>query len=173
VRRQQQRQEVVDGVVRQLARSRPIKIATVFQVALRHVGGLVALAHALGETFVETMQHGTDRERSRTMLAVFDLMTRAAADKDFDWGVGQSAADEGAQVLESALADRSAFASCFANRYGERWVLIIDRKTRDGELRGDETGWEPLKVCDGHVAGELIFAPEEQLWLEACFAALP
>lgn len=58
----------------------------------------------------------------------------------------------------------------FENTYGELWVLTIDRKRRTGWLRGHETGWDPFPIS-GEFPSSLYLAPEERLWLDACWRA--
>jgi len=59
----------------------------------------------------------------------------------------------------------------FENAFGEQWVFTFNRKTREGGLRGGDTGWlEAYVVRGGRVAG-LILGEEEIGWLRACWKA--
>ena len=71
--------------------------------------------------------------------------------------------------------DRGRYCGYFENAYGEQWVLVIDRATRRGQLRGGDCGWE--KVFDitisneGEATGIPILGRAEQEWLKACLRA--
>jgi len=59
----------------------------------------------------------------------------------------------------------------FANRYGEQWVLVVDREAKAGVLRGGDVGWDTeIAVVDGQ-AGDLVLGEEERQWLDACWRA--
>jgi hypothetical protein len=59
----------------------------------------------------------------------------------------------------------------FANRYGEQWIFMFDRATHEATLRGGDVDWgRAHAVRDGRV-DELILAPEEAAWLQACWSA--
>jgi hypothetical protein len=59
----------------------------------------------------------------------------------------------------------------FENRHGEQWIFTFNRATREASLRGGDAGWARAHpVRDGRV-DELILAPEEAAWLQACWNA--
>jgi len=59
----------------------------------------------------------------------------------------------------------------FANRFGEQWVLVVDRESKTGVLRGGDIGWETeISVANGQ-AGDLVLGKEERQWLDACWRA--
>lgn len=59
----------------------------------------------------------------------------------------------------------------FENGYGEQWIFIYDRCTKDAKLYGGDVGWEEqYKVKNGHVDG-LILNEEEKMWLQVCYKA--
>lgn len=59
----------------------------------------------------------------------------------------------------------------FENSFGEQWVFTFDRKTGKAVLRGGDIGWNaPHAIFDGRTNG-LTLNAEEQLWLNACWAA--
>lgn len=60
----------------------------------------------------------------------------------------------------------------FANKFGEQWVLVIDRPNKTGILRGGDIGWdEKIAIVKGHFEGDLILGAEERQWLDACWRA--
>lgn len=65
------------------------------------------------------------------------------------------------------------YVSYFENFYGEQWVFIGDRKTKEATLRGGDVGWDrfetlsPDKLCP-----QVIIGVEEQLWIIACWVSL-
>ncbi|QDU98825.1 hypothetical protein [Lignipirellula cremea] len=66
----------------------------------------------------------------------------------------------------------STYIGYFENQHGEQWILTCNRATGEAKLRGGDTGWnKPWPVADGKVDG-LNLNREEQLWLEACLAAV-
>lgn len=59
----------------------------------------------------------------------------------------------------------------FENSFGEQWIFTLDRKTGKAVLRGGDIGWDTAHaIVDGRATG-VILNPEEQLWLNACWAA--
>lgn len=60
----------------------------------------------------------------------------------------------------------------FENEFGEQWVFVYDPKTKKGELRGGDAGWDNVfEVINGKVFGLLLDA-SEQKWLEACWESV-
>lgn len=65
----------------------------------------------------------------------------------------------------------NAYVGYFANRYGEQWVLVVDREAKTGVLRGGDAGWDTeISVTDGQV-GDLVLGEEERQWFDACWRA--
>jgi hypothetical protein len=63
------------------------------------------------------------------------------------------------------------YVSYFCNRFGEQWSFKFDRKTRTGELRGGDVGWnESFEVTDD-ICTDLLLGQEESLRLATCWAA--
>ncbi len=59
----------------------------------------------------------------------------------------------------------------FENEHGEQWVLIVDRATKRGILRGGDSGWdEEYEITDGRPS-DLVLSPSEQAWLKSCWHA--
>jgi hypothetical protein len=67
---------------------------------------------------------------------------------------------------------RDTYIGYFENQHGEQWIFTWSRATGEAVLRGGDAGWnKPWPVIDGKVNG-LNLNRAEQLWLEACLAAV-
>jgi hypothetical protein len=67
--------------------------------------------------------------------------------------------------------DPDVYIGYFANPYGEQWVFLYNRTSRQASLRGGDAGWDEVhEVRDGVAAG-LILSRDEALWLAACWSA--
>ena len=84
--------------------------------------------------------------------------------------------------IRHAASDTS-YIGFFAYRFGEQWVLTIDRDAKTGVLRGGDIRWdsqveiqldanqdEVVMVFEGQ-PNDLILGEEERQWLGACWAA--
>lgn len=62
--------------------------------------------------------------------------------------------------------------SYFENAYGEQWLFVCDRQTRQATLYSGDCGWDrPTSIVDGHPAGDLVMADEEFQWVAAAYKA--
>lgn len=66
--------------------------------------------------------------------------------------------------------ESDSYHSYFENRYREQFIFVFNRETRQAVLWCGDAGWQPFSVVNGAVEG-LILAPEEQMWLQACWDA--
>lgn len=58
----------------------------------------------------------------------------------------------------------------FENPFGEQWVLVYDRKTRRGVLRGGDANWsEEFKVVGRDAS--VVLGVADMAWLQACLTA--
>jgi hypothetical protein len=67
--------------------------------------------------------------------------------------------------------DPNLYIGYFENSHGEQWILTYHRKTRKGELRGGDAGWNEVHEVVNGRAADLILADEESSWLRACWRA--
>jgi hypothetical protein len=64
--------------------------------------------------------------------------------------------------------DPNLYLGFFENLYGEQWVFVFKRDTKEGVLYGGDIGWEePSPVVDGRA--QIVLGKEEQMWLGACW----
>lgn len=59
----------------------------------------------------------------------------------------------------------------FENEHGEQWVFVYDYDSETGTVRGGDAGWEDVYAVVDGCAKNLIVGAEEQMWLDACWAA--
>lgn len=61
----------------------------------------------------------------------------------------------------------------FENQFGEQWILQVDRRTNNGELRGGDIAWSTVyPIRNGKMTEELVLGKDEKVWLMACLTAL-
>lgn len=72
-----QREQAVNGLVCRLSHGRPTGIAKLLRSVEERLGGPAALAAAVGNLVAEVCANGTPRQRSRVVLALLAMMTRA------------------------------------------------------------------------------------------------
>ena len=66
--------------------------------------------------------------------------------------------------------DANLYHGYFENEHGEQWVLVIDRTTKVGILRGGDSGWD--KEYDINSSRpDIVLSGAEQEWLRACWYA--
>jgi hypothetical protein len=67
--------------------------------------------------------------------------------------------------------DDDRYVGYFENRYGEQWVVEIDREAKTGVLRGGDIGWDQrVELRNGGVL-DILLSRDEQAWLVACWRA--
>jgi len=59
----------------------------------------------------------------------------------------------------------------FENAHGEQWVFTYDRRAKRAEVRGGDAGWNSSFEVRDQIAPGLVLAPDEMLWLAACWRA--
>ena len=64
----------------------------------------------------------------------------------------------------------TAYHGYFENQLGEQWMLVIDRKTKTGVLRGGDLGWEEeIPITDGVIEKPIVLGSAEWTWLISCW----
>lgn len=109
---------------------------------------------AVSGTSVTTGEHVENKDMSEPLLSIRNHHAVACGDPPI--------------IVDD---DPEVYIGYFANPFGEQWVFVYDRKTRQANLRGGDVGWNDLhEVRDGTVPG-LILGREESMWLAACWSA--
>lgn len=67
--------------------------------------------------------------------------------------------------------NRATYLGYFVGKCGDQWVFTYNRRTKSGELRGGDAGWNQSYVVIDGMAPELILAADESAWLIACWGA--
>ena len=67
--------------------------------------------------------------------------------------------------------DPATYTCYFENPHGEQWIFTYNRRSRTGELRGGDAGWNNCFAVEGETVAGLIMGREEAMWLAACWRA--
>ena len=63
------------------------------------------------------------------------------------------------------------YLSYWENVFGEQWIFVFDRTTKQARVYCGDAGWEETyEAIDGHVPG-LVMHRAEQMWVAACWSA--
>ena len=59
----------------------------------------------------------------------------------------------------------------FQNSYDEQWVIEIDRQNKTGILRAGDVAWEPIRIVDDRITGDVVIGEDEYAWASTCWRA--